>query len=49
MKILQLSALIICCSLLSNCKKSSTTDLITTAPIVLPEITKIDFLDKYLK
>jgi acetyl esterase/lipase len=42
MKILQLSVFIICCTLFSNCKKSSTADLITTDPIpfVLPEITK---------
>jgi acetyl esterase/lipase len=42
MKISQLSALIICCTLLSNCKKSSTTNLITTdpLPVVLPEATK---------
>jgi acetyl esterase/lipase len=42
MKILQLSTFIMCCALLSNCKKSSTADLITTDPIpvVLPEITK---------
>jgi acetyl esterase/lipase len=42
MKILNISALILCSILLCNCKKSSTADLITIdpVPVVLPEITK---------
>ena len=42
MKAISISTLILCSILLSNCKKSSTADLITIdlVPVVLPEITK---------